>query len=361
MQRTSGVPTSEECAFFWRELPHGRIGADGWSNVNLASPPHPRPSIPVGTEEPYFLCGSVRSGTTVLRLLLGHHPALTRCEEFDYVASALHAAGSRWPAVRKYKEELPHRLDVQLAELPYLPETDDFPTLARELLRLHARADGRRLVGATVHEHFDELLRIWPTARFLYLRRDPRDVARSCVEMGFAGNAWAGALFWQHAEEAWERVKRSVPESRRLELHFEDLVQDCTRELERICAFLGVPYDPRMLEIERDTTYRRPDPKQCRSWRDDAALEEISEVEARLGTRLAAGGYVPSGGARSAFGCLKRARLDLADRFGRVRFAWKRFGPKLWLAGVITRRLPLVGLRRSVQARLDEVRRRHLR
>ena len=32
---------------------------------------------------PFFLVGAVRSGTTLLRLLLGNHPRICRCEEFE--------------------------------------------------------------------------------------------------------------------------------------------------------------------------------------------------------------------------------------------------------------------------------------
>ena len=38
---------------------------------------------------PFFLVGAVRSGTTVLRLMLGHHREICKCEEMEYVTSAL--------------------------------------------------------------------------------------------------------------------------------------------------------------------------------------------------------------------------------------------------------------------------------
>jgi hypothetical protein len=328
-------------------------------------PVTPLPAAPstttAGPGTTYFLCGAVRSGTTLLRLLLGHHPQLTRCEEFDYVAPALHEAGQTWPNVARYRAELPHRLDVRVAELPRLPEADEFAELARALLELHARADGRRIVGAAVHEHFDQLVRVWPRARFIFLRRDPRDVARSCVEMGFVGNAWAGAAYWQHAETAWARLKNSIPASQRMELRFEDLIQNAKSELDRICAFLGVPYVPQMLEIERDTTYKRPDPRSCRSWRDDAKPSEIAEVEGRLGDLITAAGYALSGQPRWRPGPLQHLVLRFRDRWGRIRFSWRRYGVPLWFAGVVTRRLPIVSWRRSVQARIDSVRQKHFR
>ncbi len=49
-----------------------------------------------------------------------------------------------------------------------------------------------------------------------------------------------------------------MPESRRIQVTFEDLVAQPELELERVCRFLGVSYEPSMLDIEGDSSYRRP-------------------------------------------------------------------------------------------------------
>ena len=81
-----------------------------------------------------------------------------------------------------------------------------------------------------------------------------------CVATGWAaGNVWAAADIWIAADDAWQRLEAQVPESRRIELKFENLVSAAgDRALERICRFLGVSYEPWMLDIEGDTSYRRP-------------------------------------------------------------------------------------------------------
>lgn len=39
-------------------------------------------------EKPIFLVGAERSGTTVLRLMLDHHPQIAWCNEFEYVVDS---------------------------------------------------------------------------------------------------------------------------------------------------------------------------------------------------------------------------------------------------------------------------------
>ena len=89
-----------------------------------------------------------------------------------------------------------------------------------------------------------------------------------------------------------------MPKSRRIELKFADLVAQPAIELERIYRFLGVSYEPSMLDIERDTTYRRPSKRDERSWRDDAPPKEVPHHGSALrhgpyAGRLRASGLAP--------------------------------------------------------------------
>ena len=312
------------------------------------------------TPSPFFLVGAVRSGTTLLRLLLGHHPQICRCDEFEYVADAI-ADRPAWPDVATYIESLARRRDFREAGYRLNPALA-FPDLARDFLHQRQAEDGRPLIGATVHNHFDELLRIWPDATFIHLRRDPRDVSRSCVEMGWSGNAWAGVDTWVRQEDAWQRIRRQVPQERLLEVEFEDLVADAVKQLKRITAFLGVEYDPAMLEIEKDTTYKRPSPRASRSWRDDASEFDIRAMESRLGDRLAPSGYAPSGLPPLDITPLLRFRLRLGDRHGRMRFSVNRYGLPLWLGSLVARRvLPIQSWRDKTQLAIDRIDERHLK
>lgn len=51
--------------------------------------------------QPIFLDGAERSGTTVIRLMLAHHPKLAWCNEFEYAADRISESGD-WPNLDEY-------------------------------------------------------------------------------------------------------------------------------------------------------------------------------------------------------------------------------------------------------------------
>ena len=316
---------------------------------------NPRP----GNEPaPFFLVGSVRSGTTLLRLLLGHHPEICRCDEFEFVAPWI-AGRADWPDAATYRQHVEQRRDFRASGLQMDPALS-FPEQARDFLRQRQKADGRPVIGATVHNHYDELPRLWPSAKYIFLVRDPRDVARSCVQMGWAGNAWAAARIWRTAFETWRRLRLTLPADRFVELSFERLMADVEGELDRVSRFLGASFDPAMLDLERDTTYKRPNPRGSKSWRTDAPERDVREVEAELGPLLLEAGYEPSGLPPLKIGPLRRAAMTLEHRFGRMRFGQRRYGMGLWLAAALARRLPLHGMRQRLRREFEKINQRHL-
>jgi hypothetical protein len=310
---------------------------------------------------PFFLVGAVRSGTTLLRVMLSHHPEICECLEMEYVTPAL-ATGEapsteREDFVRFLRNDRGFALSGST-----VAEGLEFEALAYDFMRQRRELDGKPIVGATVHNHFGELSKLWPDAKYIYLGRDPRDVARSCVAIGFDGSVWGGASRWVDSHDSWQQLAAGLPADRRLEVRFGDLVSDSQAVLEKICALLGVEFDPRMLEIEGDTTYSRPDPEAAKSWRESAPKSEISQVEARVGKdRLVAAGYEPSGEPRLEPGRGAMLGIRLGDAIGRARFRQRRYGIGLWAAGVVVSRFPSRAMREWVKRRLNAIENQHLK
>lgn len=309
-------------------------------------------------QEPFFLVGSERSGTTLLRLMLAHHAKIECAPEFEFLVEQM-APDAGWPALEPYygwlatnRIFLPHRLEID--------RTLDYPALMKSFVAQYCRRTMKPIHGVTCHKHFDRLLRVWPRARFVHVLRDGRDVARSCIGMGWAGNVWHGVERWIEAEELWEQLAARLEPARRIELRYEDLVREPARELARLCAFLGTQYDPGMLDYSRDSSYERPDPELIAQWKKKLAPAELALLEARIGQLLRQRGYEPSGVPAARVGALRRLALACENRWVRLRFRRQRYG----LAHLVQSRLAhLCGLR-AWQARLllarNDVDNRHL-
>jgi hypothetical protein len=291
--------------------------------------------------------------------MLSHHPRIACAPEFEFLVEAC-PDDERWPAAAAYREWLgtsrifaPHAFDVD-------PELDTRALARSFVAQFDARAQ-KPLVGVTCHKHFGRLLALWPAARFVHLLRDGRDVARSCIGMGWAGNVWHGAERWIDAEAEWERVRARVPERDRIDVRYEQLVQRPALELARLCGFLGVEYDHAMLEYWRSSTYERPDPSLLMQWRRKLSADELGLLEARIGPLLRARGYPESGVAPARPGLVRRLALATQDRCARLAFRRRRYGTARLVRGRFARALGARALARRVQLECNAIDDRHVR
>ncbi len=309
---------------------------------------------------PFFVVGAPRSGSTLLRLMLGHHPDVCRCEEMEFVASAIHEFG-RQPLAEKYRRYLDNHRGFRASGYKLDPSLG-FADQAKDFLVQRRRIDGCPLVGATVHHHFSKLPEIWPEAKYIFLVRDPRDVARSCVQMGWVGTPWYGTTYWLEAYQEWCTLRELVPKESTLEIRFEDLVADANSQLERACSFLGIQFHECMLEIDKDTSYERPNPASAKSWRETASHSEVAQVEERLPEgALEKWQYQWSDIQWDPLGPIGKLKVDVKDVAVRVRYRVEKYGPGLWLLGVLARRLPLRGFEESIRRKLDDIDDQHLK
>jgi Sulfotransferase family len=233
-------------------------------------------------EAPVFLIGAERSGTTLLRLMLDCHPEIAWPCEFDFALDWPAARSSEWPDLIDYWGALAESRQARASRVVIRAELD-FPRLVRSLFDQLAARTRKKICGVTAHRHFGRILELWPDARFIYLLRDGRDVARSHAETGWAGNVWAAASVWREAESDWRQLCAKLPAERRLELRYEALVRDPQRELTRICDFLDVTYSPEMLEYPARPAYADPGPRVAERWHTRPSERELAWLEREIG------------------------------------------------------------------------------
>ncbi len=302
---------------------------------------------------PFFVVGSPRSGTTLFRLMLDSHVELTCCEEFQFLVDLVGDDGST-PNLPEYANYLKTRrvwVDSGLVLDPrqsYVSNVHNFFTQRLALT-------GKTQVGSVIHYNFTRLLHLFPDARFIYLLRDPRDVAQSIIKMGWAGNAWYALDRWLEAEAQWGEIKKRIPENRWIEVRYCNLINNHTSVLEQVCEFLGISFSTQMLKYHSATGYGVPDSSRVSVWRRESSVRDIQFVEARVGDRLVKRGFKPSGlriitpSTTGLMGAAVEHKLWISVRLV------KKYGARLVIERWLTNRLPAPAWRRSVQERFTIV------
>ena len=233
-----------------------------------------------------IIVGSPRSGTTMLRLMLDAHPDLAIPPETGFLALASKLRGRGNPlrerffhAVTTFGEPAPAWPDFEIpAETlrDALQEIAPFtaPAGFRAFYRLYAARFGKARWGDKTPLYcleMETIRRVLPEARFIHLIRDGRDAALSLRKMWFSPG-WqieTQAAFWRRCVLAARDVGVGRPDY--LEVRYEDLIQNTRDTLERICAFIDLPYDEAM-ESYHERARQRLDEHKGRSAADGTPL-----------------------------------------------------------------------------------------
>lgn len=195
-------------------------------------------------ESPVFVLSSVRSGSTLLRVLLNSHSRIRAPHEMHLRTLHVHYA-------RPFAADAMRELRLDRHELEHL--------LWDRVLHLELERSGKPIIvdktPANTHM-WRRLRRAWPKARYLFLLRHPAAVATS--------------LYHRRADPDPEEIlaevtgyAESLDEARRElaghTVRYEELTAEPERVTQELCAYLDVPWEPGMLAYgERDHGTFRP-------------------------------------------------------------------------------------------------------
>jgi hypothetical protein len=300
--------------------------------------------LPREAAPPFFIVGSARSGTTLLRLMLNAHPDVAVPPESRFIVELWD--GSDEVDVEDVLVGLARHDQFSTWDLPIEVVRDEigggrtarYADVIDAAFRAYARLHGKSRWGDKTPryvEHIQLLAQLWPTARFVHLIRDGRNVALSYADVPFGPKTIArAAQLWARRVSLGLAYGRALGPDRYLELRYEDLVADAPGRVKSLCEFLELEFDPGMLdytEKARDAVLpraRRYNPhvterprSNVRSWEDEMPPAQIEVFEAVGGELL--------------------SLLDYPRRYPAVRRA-ARLRALLGLAGV-----PVDRLRRS--------------
>jgi sulfotransferase family protein len=183
--------------------------------------------------EPVFLISSIRSGSTLLRMMLDSHSRLHAPHELHLHNLRVHLRTNNTERAMAFvgldRDGLEHLLWDRL--------------LDREL----KRSGKEFLVNKTPSDAFiwRRIAECWPDARFVFLLRHPLSIVRSRAK------ALPGQPLDDHIS-ACLRYMDAVEEARSglsgLTVRYEALTSDPAEVTKGICDFLGLDWEPGMLE-----------------------------------------------------------------------------------------------------------------
>lgn len=241
-----------------------------------------------------------------------------------------------------------------------LPKTAEAaPAFKSMVTDLRGDSDDRLVL--VCHRGLDRLIELLPSISMLHLVRDPRDVARSAIGMGWAGHVYYGARIWLQPEMEWERLAPRIADGQSLELRYEALVRNPEEVLAEICRFLGEQYEPGMLSYPDSSTYERPDQALTQQWRKKLSARELGLIEPLFGELLVRRGYELSGHSPVTPARTERLSIWLENKRSTWCFRIGRYGLRDPLIDALARRVGLPKLAAPARRRMQETSRKYLK
>lgn len=331
----------------------------------------------MASTDPIFIIGTERSGSNLLRVILTSHSRIDvphpphvmkyfahlepRYGDLDRRENLDRLAGDvlRLLAVHIH----PWQVTVHRARLVDEAEPKDLLGLLFGLQQQHMERAGKARWGnksTFMLDHVDRVRAHRPGARFLWLVRDPRDVAVSSRQSVFSPfHPYFTARLWAAQQAECEALWRRLGPEVVLRLRYEDLLADPEATVREVCRFLGEDFELQMLRYHETEGVRRG-AALSESWRNTAAPvlrdnagrwrgrlrdEELAAVEQVCGPMMDHLGYARQAageGRPPTAGTLLRWRLSNERDRLRVEWRslrkdqnhWRRWGRATLLAGI---------------------------
>jgi hypothetical protein len=295
-----------------------------------------------------FIVGAARSGTTLLQRMMDSHPDVAVVNETYWIprpadeCAGLTREGFVTPALIPLLLQAPKfaRMNVSPQDLDRLLVSNapiKYANFVSGIFDLYAQREGKTLAGDKSPGYarkIEKLGKLWPTARFIHLIRDGRDVYLSMASWSKGervvgrfptwsrDSAVATALWWRWTVKLARDGGQSLSEGLYREVRYESLVADPEQGCRSLCTFLGIPYDEAMLRFHEGRTRVKPGHSTksqwlpptsgLRDWSTQMPSDEVERFEAAAGDVLEDLGYSrafphPGSAARDRVATLREA------------------------------------------------------
>ncbi len=304
-----------------------------------------------------FLSGALRSGSTLLKLILDNHSRVSNPGEFDFLFDLIDEDGTL-PDINVYKNWLESNRIFLAHQLTVGQEVETLELLRNFVKQLEAK---KNTLILNVHRGFHKIPSVFSGARYIHLLRDPRDVGLSSIKMGWAGNAYHGIDQWVETERSWDRLRPQLDEEQFIEVKYEDLVSSSQEVLEKICKFLNLKMEQDMFNFFKTSTYGQINKNSLYRWKLELSAEENSAIEYKLSNLLSQKGYEVQSKTSKKPNALKLAGFTIENKTSKWAFSLNRYGIRLFLMGKIANLLSLNELSKSLNIERNEISKKFLK
>lgn len=266
-------------------------------------------------DQPVFLIGCDRSGTTLLSLLLSQSPDLHMTLESGFIPdlyekrndySDFTTPKQRWYFIRDLKMtnatsntiafDIFELTDSQAEESIKQAAPTDYAGAIDALFSKTAQMNHKSRWGNKtpkyVH-HIDLLIQLFPNAKIVHLIRDPRDVAASIKRVGWTHTIKEAAIFWR--ERVSDGLKgRKLDNHTYHELKYESLLEQPNETLKNLYEWLDIDFNKEVIDqyqqdlgrmsIEKhkdlfDLIGKPIDKSRAYAWKKSMSKADIAEIE----------------------------------------------------------------------------------
>lgn len=253
------------------------------------------------SDQPVFILGMPRSGTSLVEQIIASHPHATGVGELPAMVGIagsfqMRLAGS----LSKFFTE-PTKLTESMLDEGARHYMGQLHELAK---KLDAPVGATRITDKQPHNfaHLPLIRLMFPDARIIYTQRDARDTAVSCFFQGFDGpmgycyDLFALGKYSAHAHRVVDHA-REVLGIEVLPVRYEKLIEDPEGQIRGILDHIGLPFDEACLRFHQTRRLvRTASTDQVRQPIYRGSIGRWKRYEGRLGPLLEgfqAGGFDP--------------------------------------------------------------------
>ena len=205
------------------------------------------------SEEPIFIVGMPRTGTSLVDRIVSNHPSVSSAGELTNFAELMKAMAQTGQAFTFEATTLnaAKSIDVKALGRFYVESTRP---IAGDKPRFIDKAPINYLLAGLIH-------RALPNARIICLVRDPMDACLSLYRQLIPTNNWYYDYIYRIEDTAKAYAlhrkvvshwREKLPADRFMEIRYEDIVADLEGQARKLIAFCGLGWDDRCLRFHEN-------------------------------------------------------------------------------------------------------------